>query len=285
LDGGDTVFSLKQPLLGVAGLGGTLVNSQHKPKELFSTIEKLLNQPTKNSIPLSITANEFSTFFTSKIAKIRDSILQKPTQTTEILNEFGNSIPELNFKPVTSEDIKLIIKSSKKTTSPLDPIPTHLLADIQVALLPTITYIINTIITSCVFPSDLKRAVICPILKKSSLDPLILNNYRPVSLLPFLSKITERVIANQLTDHINRNNLCDPFQSGFKKYHSTETALIRVVNDLLRSSDNGFPTMLVLLDLSAAFDAIDHSILIDRLKNYIGLSDSAVLLIKSYLQQ
>ncbi len=100
--------------------------------------------------------------------------------------------------------------------------------------------------------------------------------------LPFLSKILEKVVSSQLYS-LEKNDICEDFQSGFRPYHSTETALIRVTNDLLLSSDRGCISLLVLLDLSAAFDTIDHNILLNRLENFVGISGSALAWFKLYL--
>ncbi len=115
-------------------------------------------------------------------------------------------------------------------------------------------------------------AVIKPLIKKTQLDPKDLFNYRPISNLPFLSKILEKVASSQLYSLLKKNYICEDFQSGFRLSHSTETALIRVTNDLLLSSDHGCISLLVLLDLSAVFDTIDHNILLNRLENFVGIS-------------
>ena len=125
--------------------------------------------------------------------------------------------------------------------------------------------------------------MIKPLIKKPNLDISLLSNYRPISNLPFLSKILEKVVAKQLDDYLFENNLLEDFQSGFRTNHSTETALLRVTNDLLIASDKGLLSVLVLLDLSAAFDTVDHNILLRRLENDVGIKNSALNWFRSYL--
>ena len=129
----------------------------------------------------------------------------------------------------------------------------------------------------------MKKALVTPLLKKPSLDSESLKNYRPVSNLSFLSKLTERVVADQLASHMNENQLHTPVQSAYRPKHSTETALLKVLNDILICIDKGNGVILVLLELSAAFDTIDHKILIDRLCDRIGVTGKALAWLKSYL--
>ncbi len=114
-------------------------------------------------------------------------------------------------------------------------------------------------------------------------DPSELANYRPISNLQFMSKILEKVVSAQLCSFLQKNYLCEEFQSGFRPRHSTETALVKITNDLLLASDQGCISLLVLLDLSAVFDTIDHDILIDRLQNYTGIQGQALRWFRSYL--
>ena len=133
------------------------------------------------------------------------------------------------------------------------------------------------------FPQTLKTAIVKPLLKKSTLDPQILNNYRPISNLPFLGKILEKVVYKQLYDHLNLNSIFERLQSGFRPHHSTETALLKVVNDIRLSLDNNLPSILVLLDLSAAFDTVDHAMLLSRLQHHVGLSGPVLNWFRTYL--
>uniref|UniRef100_A0A671UM61 Reverse transcriptase domain-containing protein n=1 Tax=Sparus aurata TaxID=8175 RepID=A0A671UM61_SPAAU len=134
-----------------------------------------------------------------------------------------------------------------------------------------------------VFPTAFKMAVVKPLLKKSNLDPNVFDNYRPVSNLPFLSKILEKLVFNQVNDFLNRNNILEKHQSGFRRNHSTETALVKILNDIRWNLDNKKLTVLVLLDLSAAFDTVDHHILLNRLSHLVSLSGSVLNWFCSYL--
>ncbi|WP_419612617.1 RNA-directed DNA polymerase, partial [Thiolapillus sp.] len=128
--------------------------------------------------------------------------------------------------------------------------------------------------------------VVIPLLKKNNqtgLDANSLNNYRPVSNLPFLSKVLEKVVLHQLRGHLLANNLSETFQSAYRAHHSTETALLDVTNCLLGSADEGRVSILTLLDLSAAFDTLDHSILLTRLHDMFGISGKAFEWFSSYL--
>jgi len=111
----------------------------------------------------------------------------------------------------------------------------------------------------------------------------LLSNYRPIYLLPFLSKVLEKVVAKQLTVHLEKHNLLTRFQSDFRRCHSTEIAVVRIANIILSSNDSGTVTALVLLDLSAACDTIDHEILLSRLETDIGVTRTALSWFRFYL--
>ena len=115
-------------------------------------------------------------------------------------------------------------------------------------------------------PEVFKVAYITPLLKKSDMDPADVWSYRPISNLSVVSKLLERLVAHQVLDYLSKSGLLPPLQSAYRVSHSTETAVLKVLSDILLAIDSGDLSALVLLDLSAAFDTVDHDILIRRLK-------------------
>ena len=151
-------------------------------------------------------------------------------------------------------------------------------------LLPSLTALINSSINYGLFSQAFKSAVIIfPLLKIPSLDPNELKNFRPISNLPFISKINGKLVLVQLSSHLSANNLINQFQSAYRPGYSTETALLEIVNDLLLSLDGGNISLLASLDLSAAFDTIDHDILLHRLQHNFGLSGTVLDWLSSYI--
>ena len=186
---------------------------------------------------------------------------------------------------MSSSEIKRFIMSSKTKSCQLDPVPTWILKGCINQLLPTITEIINSSLEQGHFPSKLKESIVYPLLKKAALDPEDNNNFRPISNMSFLSKTLERIAVVQLDNHLTDHQLYAKMQSAYRKYHSTESALLKVFNDINTAIDYQHECVLVLLDLSAAFDTIDHKILINRLENKYGISGLALEWLKSYLQE
>ena len=185
--------------------------------------------------------------------------------------------------PATDEEVLKIIKSSPSKHCELDPLPTWLLKEATSTIIPCVTDIINTALEQGECPSVFKEALVRPLLKKETLDPEILSNYRPVSNLSYISKVLEKVVAARIKDHLQAHNLLEPLQSAYRQFHSTETALVKVFNDLALALDQRKAAVLVLLDLSAAFDTIDQDILITRCSHLFGISGVALSWIRSYM--
>ena len=253
-------------------------------KSPFRVMDHLLKRKSEPKLPSFTSAkdlsNRFANYFSDKITNIRTVILKKQKQDDYDYEPPSVNTPNLisfdTFCPVTVEEICKTIMCCPTTSCVLDPLPTQLLKTIVDILSPVITRIVNLSLTTGKCPCSQKSAIITPLLKKASLDPESLKNYRPVSNLTFVSKLLERMVAKQLHDHLSQHQLYEKHQSAYRKRHSTETALTRVQNDILRAMDDSKATVLVLLDLSAAFDTVDHNFLLERLKQ-CGISGTLSL--------
>ena len=227
------------------------IASSNSSKELFKTFNDLIDKKKNNSLPVDVPKNElpntFNIFFTDKIEKIRNKPHQIPTQT--FFKKY-RGLTLSSFAPVTKEYVRRIISNCKKSFSDFDRLPAKLFYECLDVLLPYITKIYNDSLESGTFPSHFKDSLVIPLLKRPSLDCKNLKNYRPVSNLSFISKVLERIVYSQFLNHITANKLIDKFQSAYKPGHSTETALVRVVNNMLNAIDNGNLSLLTLLETS-----------------------------------
>lgn len=167
-------------------------------------------------------------------------------------------VPHLNgVSPLSAEDVCKLIHSSSNAACSLDPIPTWLVKACLGVLSPVITRMVNLSLSNAHVPDEWKTAIVKPLLKKSGLE-LTYKNFRPLSNLPFSSKIVEKAVLSQLFPHCEQNAPLPKFQSGFRRFYSIETALPKVQGDIVMSMDHKEVTLLLLLDLTAAFDTIDH---------------------------
>ncbi len=266
-----------------------LINSNlNNTHTLFATVERLTNPPSQ--IPSEMLSdskcNEFASFFSEKISNIRKEIGTSScnTEVTQIQQQSQKEVTMFVFKTIDSKILEEIVQHLKSSTCYLDTLPTSFFKSVLNCLEADLLEVVNTSLLSGTFPNSLKTAVVKPVLKKCNLDNTMLSNYRPISNLPFIGKIIENVVFNQLNNYLNSNGYLDNFQSGFRVHHSTETALIKIINDIRFNSDSGKISVLVLLDLSAAFDTVDHNILLERLENWVGLSGMALKWFRSYLE-
>ena len=225
--------------------------------------------------------DKFNEFFVHKINEIRRNFdPDRPIPTNPV--EFsGTAFAE--FQIVTEDFAKTVLQEMPTKSCDLDPIPTFVLYDYLDEIIPILTSIMNKSLSSGIVLQCFKHALVKLLLKKASLDPNCLRPNQPVSNLPFVSKVLERIVLKQFLQHLQSHSLLEPFQSAYRKCHSTETAELRVVNDLFQASDRGCVSILSLLDLSAAFDTIDHNILITRLRSTFGCSGIFLEWFISYL--
>ncbi len=258
-------------------------NNQNNVKNkrfLFNTVARLTNKqmsPDLN-IPSQFNSNECINLFTEKIDNIRNTITNVDFTASSILASFIAPKEKLHcFTTIGQDELNKLITVSKPTTCLLDPVPTKLLIELLPVAEEPFLNIINSSLSLSHVPKLFKLVVIEPLIKKPKLDPCELANYRPISNLPFMSKMLEKVVSAQLCFFLLKNDIYEEFLSGFRPRHSTETALVKITNDLLLVSDQGCISLLVLLDLSAAFDTIGHDILIDRLQNYTGIQGKGML--------
>ena len=259
-------------------------------RKLFRASQRLFNRTVDDGLPPHLDSaaftNDLGKYFVQKIVTIRRQLDTDPADS-----HLGTAIPSPAaaksapsfpaFTMLSDNDVKLLIQNSALKSCPLDPMPSTLVSKCEV-LLPVLTNIINTSLQSGHFPEPWKEALVFPLLKKPGLD-CIFKNFRPVSNLPFVSKLTERAAFNQTHGHMVSNNLYPDAQSAYRRNHSTETALLKVMNDILLNMNKQHVTILVLLDLSAAFDTVDHDILLERLSSKLGLNGTALGWFRSYL--
>ena len=187
-----------------------------------------------------------------------------------------------HFKPVDEEELKKLVKEFGVKTSTEDPLPAKFLSLVIDEALPCLTKLINQSLSEGSI-DGVKLAVLDPLLKKSGLDIDTKKNYRPVNNLVFISKLIERVVKVRLNEHMHVNRLHIPNQFGYKEHHSTETMMLGLVNDVLMGFDNEQCTVMLFLDLSAAFDTIDVEKLLEILEKEIGVSGIALKWFRSFL--
>ena len=266
-------------------------------KKTWKTIDETLNRRrNKSKFPSEFIINnrsiadhkeiadQFNIFFSNIGSTLSDSIEidDNSLDFTDYLN--NPTEHRFNFNTITeSETLSIINKLKSKNSSGKDEISNKLLKSIKDEIAKPLTIIINQSLRTGTFPDALKIAKVKPLYKKG--DNFCLNNYRPISLLPTISKIFERVMFIQLYSYLNANNLLSEQQYGFRSQHSTELACIKLVDYITTEIDNikkiKSPTA-IFLDLSKAFDMLNFNILLNKLQ-YYGIHGISLSLIRSYL--
>ena len=267
---------------------GLIEDHRGDQRILFQTVDKLLHKRAEPMYPHSSSdvdlAERFADFFNSRIVDIRNNLSSDACDAAPFLSDSVHCPFQLtNFEEVSVEQVRHLIKAGSIKSCALDPVPVCVLKFCLPDLLPVITKMINLSLETGIVADVHKEALLIPSLKKVDSDFEVFSNFRQVSNLTFTSKLIEKAVAHQLTSYVLNNDLGEVFQSAYKRLHSTETALLRVQNDILRAIDSRRSVILVLLDLSAAFDTVDHSILLQRLSRRFGIKGIALSWFKSYL--
>ena len=255
---------------------------------LFSGINKLLDNEQEEILPEAESdvelANRFLRYFTEKIEKIRATF---PSNTPDVDARMPPPRRKLvSFELATEDEIREIVAEYGTKCSPEDPVPASLLKKVDLDIfIPIWTKLVNISLEEGSMEL-LKSGVLVPLIKQ--LDDLAgkdkEKNYRPVTNLQFVGKLIERVVKKRLNEHMVDQELESDFEHGYKEGHSTETLLLEAIDELLMSCDKGLPSVIMLLDLSAAFDTIDQEKLLSILREEIGIDGTALKWFESFIK-
>lgn len=257
-------------------------------KKVYKALKKITGKNINGSqLPSisdpSVLANTFNTFFVNKVNNIRDSLPSPPASAFASDGQPSNSPSELSFfSPTDDDELRFLVKKHGIKTSTNDPMPAFLVEKHFNSLLPYLKKLVNLSLSTASF-DGLKEAQVVPILKSFDLDVDELKNYRPVSLLPFVSKLTERIVHSRINDHLAANDLSNPRQYGYKKGHNCEFLLLKLIDDILVAVDKGSGVVMLIIDLSAAFDTVDHSVLLKILRQQYHITGMALDWIRAFL--
>ena len=260
-------------------------------KKTWETLDNVLHRKTSKSLPDAIQINDKLSTDKTEMADSFNTYFSTICATSEIDNP--NNVPshevylnnpteaEFYFEHIDNVTVLHYINKLKPSHScGHDNISSNVLKIIAMEVSPCLTLIINQVLSTGQFPKNLKTAKVIPIHKTG--EKSLMKNYRPISILPVVSKIIENVMHTQLTDYFTMNKLFTSQQYGYRENRSTELAALELMDRNLDNMDRNLTPVNVYIDLSKAFDCLDHNILLSKLKFY-GLNDNAIKLLKNYL--
>ena len=266
---------LKNDLKGAWKMVNEILITKKNNSHTFSDITDNNNKLNDNNL----IANCFGRFFSSIGKNLADNI----SPTTLCPESYLNNRVENNFKPDKTNEIEVFdILSNLKNTKTVGPdlISTQILKLCRTFIAEPLSQIFNKSILTGEFPQLLKTSKVIPIFKTG--DKSLVNNYRPITITPVLSKVFEKLMFKRLIIHLNKNNILYKHQFGFRKEHSTELALFELTDSICKALDNGEYCVGIFLDLSKAFDSVDNNILLKKLAHY-GIRDVYLSWFKSFL--
>ena len=254
-------------------------STRSSPRQLWRSIDALMG---RGRVPLSddIDATQFHQHFDQKVETVRAATANAPPP---IFSACPVGCSMTDFVHLSVDSVVAAVRALPDKHCASDPIPTSLLKSSADVLAPYFTELFNLSLQSGSVPSVFKAAYVTPLLKKTDMDAADVRSYRPISNLSVLSKLLERLVVRQLTDYLTVTKLLPELQSAYRAFHSTETAVIKVLGDILRALDGGDLAALTLLDLSAAFDSVDHATLLRRLQTSYGIRGTVLNWLASYL--
>jgi hypothetical protein len=199
---------------------------------------------------------------------------------TDFLPPRNSAIAFDSFEEVTSNEILSYIKSMSRGKAVFDSIPLFILKEATPCIIEPLTHIVNLSLQSGTVPGICKRARVTPIHKAGDkCDP---NNYRPISILPFIGKVIEYFVGQQLTNYMEENRLFTRHQFGFRKNHSTTYLMLDLFDEIYKSKSKSQKPGIIFLDIKKAFDTVNHDILIKKLV-YYGIGGTALLWFRNFL--